>query len=386
MKKILGVSLLSTMLIFGQPFIALADTTGSRTINFEDIESIIAEKNIDIQINQNERLKSIVSHADLKRTIKDLEDDLEDINDQRELSGNNIALSAEKRALLDALKLAERGLVDQPTLVVITDLKSSMSDDSQTRYAESDFIKYNQANLDISDISMNIDNIQDKLATMQLQESLGLIARNDMNALRTSLVAMQTKLESTKLQQDSYVRELKDLLNEQENTLVIGSIPSLETDFTIEDEDSDLEKALQNSYKIKIQEQQIVMLQSALERAKKDHGMSSKEYKEANYELTNANLKLTQLKDTLKSDYYTMIDDIAKMKSDLRLAEQSLEDKKVALSEAQVRLSLGMITQLEMDSATMDYQVQENALKTKHITLFNAKCGYDWFLKGMPRS
>ena len=221
---------------------------------------------------------------------------------------------------------------------------------------------------------------------MQLQESLGMISRNNMNDLKTKLVDMQTKLESTKLQQELFERQLKNVLNDQENTLVIGSVPSVNEELIIEDEEADLKKALENSYTIKLQEQQIVSLQTVLDRAKKDNGLSSNQYKGANYELTNANLKLTQLKDTLKSDYYTMIDDIAKMQSNLRLAEQSLEDKKVALSDAELRMSLGMISQLEMKSAATDYQVQDNAVKTKQIELFNAKCSYDWFLKGMPSS
>jgi len=37
MKKLVGISLLATLLIFGHSFMAFADTTGSLTINFEDL-------------------------------------------------------------------------------------------------------------------------------------------------------------------------------------------------------------------------------------------------------------------------------------------------------------------------------------------------------------
>lgn len=386
MKKLFGVSLMSAMLIFGQPFMALADITGPRTINFEDIESIIAEQNINVQINQNERLKGKVSSADLKRTIKELEDDLEDINDERgEASDLSeiISLNAQKRGLLEALKQVERGIVDLPTALAIIDLQASMSDDYQTLSAESNFIKYNQSNLDLEDIARSIDSTQDQLTKMQLQESLGMVSSNNLNAFRTKLVDLQTKLESTKLVQDSYERKLKDLLNEQENSLVIGSIPSVDEDFTVKDTDADMKAALESNYNIKIQEQQIVILQSALNSEKKDHGMSSQEYKEANYNLANANLKLTQAKDSLKTSYYTMIDDISKLQSALKLAEQNLEDQKVALSEAQIRMGLGMISKLEMDDANNIYQVKENAVKAMQTDLFNAKCNYEWFLKGL---
>ena len=160
MKKMFGVSLLSAILILGQPFMAFANTTGTRIINFEDIEGIIAEQNIDVQINQNDRLKSKVGFADLKRTIKDLEDDLEDIDSQRDALDSTtafpqiIALGAEKRILLDTLKQLERNVVDRPTLEAMTDLQASMSDDSQTRFAESIFIAYNQLKLGSTDISL----------------------------------------------------------------------------------------------------------------------------------------------------------------------------------------------------------------------------------------
>ena len=83
MKKKFGISLLSVMLILGQPFTAFADTTGPKTINFEDIGSIVAEKNLEAHINENERLRTKVSFADLKRNIENLEDDIDDINSQR---------------------------------------------------------------------------------------------------------------------------------------------------------------------------------------------------------------------------------------------------------------------------------------------------------------
>lgn len=129
-----------------------------------------------------------------------------------------------------------------------------------------------------------------------------------------------------------------------------------------------------------------MILQSDLEQAQKDHGLSSYQYKEANYNLMNANLELTQLEQEFETTYHSIINDIAKKQSDLCLAEQDLTEEKVALSEAQVRMSLGMITQSEMDTATNNYQVQENAVKTKQIDLFDAKNNYDWFLKGMPYS
>jgi len=387
MKRTFGISLLSAMLIMGQPFMALADTTGVKVLNFEDIQSIITEQNIDIQINQNDNLKTKVGYSDLKRNIKDLEDDIDDINKKRNRSSDvsqSIALGAEKSALLDALKQAERSVVDQPTVEAMADIEASMNNDSLMRTAEISFIDYNKAKLKSADISMQIKTAENKLAVMQLQESLGIISSNDMNSLKTQLVDMRTQLESNKFQQDSLERQLKNLLNDQENTLVIGSVPFANENFSIEDVDADLKQSLENNFGIKIKEQKIVMLQSTLDRAKKDHGLSSKEYKTADYELTNATLELAQLKDTLKSNYDTMVDDIAKMQNNLRLAEQNLNDKKVALSEAQIRLSLGMITQLEVDNATTEYQVQDNAVKTLQIELFNAKYGYNWFLKGMP--
>ncbi|SDI06042.1 hypothetical protein [Desulfosporosinus hippei] len=388
MKKLIGVSILSSMLIFGQPFMALAEDVGSKTISFEDIESIITEQNIAIRINENERLKTHAGYSDLKRTIKDLEDDLEHLNDQRDQTdeiSQIVALSTEKRALLDALKQLERNQVDRPNVEAIADLQADMNDDAQILTGESLFIGYNQLKVASSVISKSIDSLQDQLTAMQLQQSLGMVSHNSMNAMKTQLVDLQTQLESTEFQMDSLERQLKIMLNDQESDLNIGSI-SVSEDFTIEDEEADLAKAIENSYTIRLQENQIVILQATLDRAKKDNGMSSNEYKAANYDLENANLKLKQLKDALKADYYNMIDNIAKIQSDLRLAEQTLGDKKIALSEAQMKMGLGMISKLELDQATTNYEVQENAVKTKQIDLFNAKCNYEWFLKGLPQA
>lgn len=389
MKKLFGVSMLSAMLILGQPLMAFADTSGSRTINFGDIGSIIAEQNIEFQINQNSSLKDKVDFSDLKRTIRDLEDDLEDIDSQKDPSNplsSTLALNAEKRILLDALKKAERVAIDRPTLEAIIELKTLISNDIIIRSAEGLFIGYNQSNAGISTISSNIKTLEKQLTALQLQESLGMISHNNMNDLKTMLVNLKAQLESTKFQQNDLERQFKNLLNDQENTLVIGSIPSANEDFIIEDEDTDLEKVLENSYAIKMQELKITIQQAALDRAKKDNGVTSKEYKKENYELTNETLKLTQQKDQMKLSYHTMIDNLAKIQSDLKLANQILEDKKVVLSEAQIRKGLGMISQLQLDEATTNYQVQENAVKIKQIDLFNAKCNYEWLLKGMPLS
>lgn len=154
--------------------------------------------------------------------------------------------------------------------------------------------------------------------------------------------------------------------------------------FTIADKVADFKEALENSYTIRLQEEQIVILKANLERAKKDNGGTSNQYSIANYELINAELKLTQLNDKLKSDYDSIVNDIAETKSNLRLEQQKLEDSKVALSQATVRMSLGMISKLEIDDASTSYQTQVNAVENKQIDLFNVIRGYEWFLKGMP--
>lgn len=364
-----------------------ADTTISKVINFEDIEGAIAEHNIDIQINENSGLKDKVDLSDLKRTIKDLEDDLDNVNGQRDQASDPTQISAilsVKRALLDALKEAERGLVDRPTLEAIIDLKNKMSNDSIVLSAQGIFINYDKLNSAISSITTNIGNLEKKLSALELQESLGMISHNSVNDLRTTIVDLQTQLESIKFQQLALERQFSNLLNDQENTFSIGSVNTADEEFNA-DEDADLKKALENSYAIKLQELQIITQQAAVERAKKDIG-SSKAYKKANYDLTNSNLKLTQLKDKVRLSYQTMTDNIAELQSDLQLAEQMLEDKKVDLSEAQLKKGLGIISQLEMDDAKKDYLAQENTVKTKQIDLFNAKCNYDWFLKGMALS
>lgn len=388
MKKLVGVSVLSAMLVLGQPLMALADDTGSKIINFEDVGRIITEQNLAIRMNENDRLKTHEGYADLKRTIRDLENDLDDIKDQRNGTSNVtqiVTLSAEKRALLDALEQAERNQADQPTLEAIADLQASMEDDAQVLTGESLYIGYNQLKVGSDSISLSIKTLEDQLDAMQLQESLGMVSHNNLNDLKTKIVDLKTQLASTEFQQDSVERQLKVMINDQESNLLIGDIPSTE-DFSIVDKEADLAKALENSYTIKLQEDQIVILQAALDRAKEDHGTGSNEYKMAGYDLDNANLKLTQLKDTLKSDYNTMADNIAQTQSDLRLALQTLGDKKVALSEAQLRKSLGMISQLDLDQADTAYQVQENAVQTKQIDLFNQELNYQWFLKGMPKA
>lgn len=373
--------------------VTFAANTATRSINFDELASIVMDNNIQVSINENLRLNSHIGLSKMKSTLEDMKDRLEDIDDQRDsLSGDPtnlpmiIALGAEKRALLDNIELFERNIVDQPTFEAVTDLQASLSDNTQVRIAENIFIESNKLNLTSADISLSIKTLENQLAAMQLQESLGMATFNSMNDLKTKIVDLQTKLESTKLQQDSFERQMKNVLNDQQNTLVIGDIPIVNEEFIVEDEDSDFMKAQENSYTLEMQELQIVSSQLALDRAKKDHGISSTQYKAANLELENATLKLTQLKDTLRSDYNSMLEDISKKQSDLRLAEQTLKDKKVALTEAQVRMGLGMLTKLEMDSAFANYEVQGNLVKTKQIEVFNAQLNYEWFLKGMPRS
>lgn len=388
MKKLWGTALLSTMLLLGQPLMVLAETN-SRTVNFDDIESIIAENNLTVQMNENDRLKAYANYSGLKRTIADLEDDIDDLTEQRNGTSDPmqiVGIAAQKKALLDALKQAERYQVDKPTLQAMADLQASMNNDIQVFTAEGLYIEYNKNNLDLSNTDLSIDNLQDRLIAQQLQESLGLVASNDVNGLKTQLVSLKTGLEGIQYKQDSLERQFKILLNDQENDLEIGSIPSDSADFVVEDPEADLATALENSYTIRLQKEQIVVLQAALERAKKDKGMSSTDYKQTNYDLMNANLQLAQLKDTLTSNYYNMVDGITSMQSDLKLAERNLSDKKVTLSDAQLKKSLGMISQLELDGIKADYQAQENTVKVKQINLFNAKCNYEWFLKGMSKS
>jgi len=390
MKKTFGISVLSAMLILGQPIMAYANTTDSKIVNFDDIGSIMAQQNLQVGINQNDRLDSNVGLSLLKKNIRDMKNRIDDIASERsDLSGASdtpliIALGAEKRALLDNIKILERNLEDMPTSVTSTDFAASLSDDTQTRLAEGAFIAHNKLALAASDISIGITTIQDQLVIMQLREKLGVVSHTSVDDLQTKLTDMQTKLSSTKLQQDASTRQLKDLLNDQDDSLEIGSIPYTNDGLIGTDEDVDLKKALENSYTINLQKEKIVILTSTLARAEKDHGLSSDEYKHANYDLSNANIVLSQQKDKLNSDYASLKDDIDKKVGNLRLEEQKLEDKKVALSEAQLKMSLGLITRLDLDSAMADYQLQEDTVKTNQIDLFTAKNGFYWFLKGMP--
>lgn len=390
MKRIMGVSLLLIILFFGQSMMVCADTLGAKIINFEDIENIVTEQNLEVQINENERLNTKIGYAGLEREIKDLEDELEDINNQRDqLSGDPanssqiISLSSEKRTLLDTLKQLERTKVDQPTYQAIADLQAAMNNDAQIRSAESLYISYNQSKLTASDLSLTIADLENQLANMQFKESLRLIIHNEVNDLKTELADQQNQLQSNKLTQEMYELQLKNLLNDQENTLVIGSIPQVNREFFVEDQAADLKKAQENSFSIKLQEQQILILQAALDRAKKDNGMSSTEYKSANYELTNATLKLAQIQDQLRLDYHSMLEDIIQKQNDLKLAEQTLVDKKAALSDAQLKMGLGMLTKLDLDKTRLDYQIQENSVETKQVELFNANLSYEWLLKGI---
>ena len=396
MKKTLGISLLSAMLILGQPIMAYANTintintintTDSKIINFKEIGNIIAKNNLQVRINENDRLESSVGLSGLKRDIKDIEKRLEDINDElgdsTEIS-HRIALGAEKRGLLANLKILERNLEDMPTSVNSTDVAATMSDDVQIRLAESAFIMHNKLDLAVLDISISINTLKNQLEVMQVRERLGIVTHTNVDDLKTKLVDLQTKLESTNLQQDLAERQLKDLLNDHDDSLEIGQIPISEASFIIRDQDADVKKAKENSYTIKLQEEKIVILKSTLARAKKDNGLSSDEYLHANYQLSNAKLVLSQQKDKLNSDYYTILEDIAKKQSNLRLEEQKLEDKKVALSEANLKMSLGVITQLDLESAITEYQLQGDVVQTNKIDLFTSINSYDWFLKGMP--
>ncbi|EGW39975.1 TolC family protein [Desulfosporosinus sp. OT] len=390
MKKMIGLSVLSAILVLGQPLAAFANTTNSGIISFEDIGPLITEQNLQVDINQNNREDSNVGAGKLRKDIRDINRRLDKINDEKDgLSmpadaSLIIALNTEKGALTDQLKTLERQLEDMPTSVDSTDTSSTMSDKTQIRTAEGAFITLNTLKLASSDLTMSITNLQNQLSTMQLRENLGVVSHTEVDDLNTKLMNMQTQLVSNQLQQESYVRQLKDLLNDQDSTLQIESVPMPDENFTVADKDGDLKQALENSYTIKSQEDKIVLLEADLARAEKDNGLSSNEYKTAKYALDNANLTLAQQKNKLNTDYSSILDDITKKQSNLRLEEQKLADKKVALSEAQIKLNLGMITQLDLDSATIDYQTQEDTVKTDQIQLFSSINGYNWFLKGMP--
>ncbi|HWQ42268.1 MAG TPA: TolC family protein [Desulfosporosinus sp.] len=391
MKKTLGISVLSAMLILGQPIMAFADVTvpESKIVQFQDIESIIVEHNLEVRINENDRQDSNVGLASLKRDLKKMNDRIDDINDQMGESSDitvRIALTTEKRALVANVKVLERNLADMPTSVSSTDVAATMSDDQQVRLAESAYIMHNMLDLAIADISLSIDTLEDQLNVMQVRETLGVVTHTNVDDLKTKLVDLHTQLESNKLQQDLAERQFKDLINSQDDSLEIGKLPITDEAFAVKDKDDDVKKAGENSYAIKLQQEKIVILKATLDRAEKDNGLSSAEYKHAKIDLDSAYLVLSQLKDKVTSDYSTVVDDIAKKQSNLRLEEQKLEDKRVAMNEAQLKLSLGVITQLDLNSIVTDFQLQGDVVQTNKINLFTAINSYDWLLQGMPYS
>lgn len=430
MKKITYIILVIILLI---PTMITASANSENTttivyLAFDEIEELIIENNPTIQMNET----SLELLVDSMNSLEDDEDDYEKDN-QRDIDAINQQIANYQEQLSKLLLLvvpvdaevAEVSLynavnasiayirkVYEENINSLNQSKSSLNNTSNTneqnskaqlislqnsiiqieksnkqivQNAQSLYITYNSLIWDYEETAALLDVKEYELELLKLKKRLGLVKKEDVEAMETQIEDLHTTLENILIQKEDILGEVNLLLGQNYDIeLEIGTIPEINPNELSEiDPKSDQEKALEISYSRITELNNYVLKSNALETAEEDHGDDSNEYKEAEVDYEKAIISLSDKELEIKNTFDDSFDGLKDKEDKFSTDKEDLADKNADYELAKTKYNLGMINGLEKENARMQYYLQGLTIKRSQLDLFKSYIEYQWILRGM---
>ena len=247
------------------------------------------------------------------------------------------------------------------------------------------YITYNSLIWDYEETAALLDVKEYELELLKLKKRLGLVKKEDVEAMETQIEDLHTTLENILIQKEDILGEVNLLLGQNYDIeLEIGTIPEINPNELSEiDPKSDQEKALEISYSRITELNNYVLKSNALETAEEDHGDDSNEYKEAEVDYEKAIISLSDKELEIKNTFDDSFDGLKDKEDKFSTDKEDLADKNADYELAKTKYNLGMINGLEKENARMQYYLQGLTIKRSQLDLFKSYIEYQWILRGM---
>ncbi len=369
-------------------------------LKYEDIQRVIMEKSFKVRINtdtvdsiengflslQDAKDSLSDSLSTLKRTIRQLKDsekapgaDIASIETQISILSNS-AVGIEKN--LNSLENQEEDVAKR---VEKTKFSIEMANKVIVLQTEGLFFANDALMRQRQTLESNLTYLNKSYDVLKLRQTLGMVSELDLKD-------MEQKIKDIKYQTDLISQKL-DSVRGQANILIAQDFnhPLNLINQVLVDEDKikamnykkDSVIAMDKNYSLKLQQMEIEAKQLSLDHAEETDGCDSYAYKGALADLDAEILKFEEAKRETAQAFDSVSNTVHDNLEAYQLEKGGFDNLKIKLNNARLSNQLGLISDLDMLEATVEYTNQELKVQNAYEELFKAFTAYQWFLDGV---
>ena len=423
MKRVAGVLLASLMLMPLSPVYASESVTNDPTVsgsttsnkvvlqdiyqfNYADIEKVIMERNPTVKTNMD-----LIDSADngylaiddargdisssvggISKMIKSLRAQLnEDGITPEEQAAIQVQIKgyqAQIASLGNSIESLENQSEDAEKSVEQAKLNVEMVNQQILSGTENLFFTNDALTIQMQGIENNISYLNKKSEAITLQRTLGMVSELDVSTFDQQIKDLNYQLDMLKQQQETVRGQVNLMIGQDFNhplelstNLSVDKVEVAALNYT-----NDFKKTMDKSYSIKLQEMEIDAKQLALEHSEESDGKDSYAYKKAQADLDAETTKLADVNKKLKQEFDLAYNDIQDKLEASELEQSRLDNLKTKLSNAQLSNKLGLISNLDLTAATVEYDGQVLKAQNAQEDLMKTYTTYQWLLKGVSAS
>lgn len=349
------------------------------TFDYNSISALISSCNSMVQSNNYTISKLNQTYNSIDTSISQLKAYAASIKDDP-------AKTAQYNDTLEQIKELEYQKSDTEVLTGQVAVQASMSNDQIVAGAETLILSYKTLNLESDKLNENILSLQRNIDMMNIYKNQGMATDLDISKLQLNLASLNYTKNNLASQMDNIKMQLNLLIAKPyDNSARIVFDSSLldNVDLTVLNKQVDLDKAVANSYNIRLEYYAIKKCNNALARASDDYGTNSSQYSVAMLDYNSAVLKQDETIRSERLKFNQIYDAVIDKQNALSLEKSKLAQERTNLDTANIKFNLGMISKKALEDAVTAYNLQLMAMETAKINLFTNYRHYQWMLKGL---
>lgn len=424
MKRVAGVLLASLMLmplspvyasesVSSDPTTTSGSTTGGNVVlqdiyqlNYADIEKVIMERNPTVKTNMdliesadNGQLAIDDARGDISssvggisKMIKALKAQLNEggltPEEQATIQVQIKGYQAQIASLGNSIESLENQSEDAEKSVAKAKLNVEMVNQQILSGTEDLFFANDALNMQRQGLENNIAYLNKKSEAMTLQKTLGMVSELDVSTFDQQIKDLNFQLDTLKQQQETVKGQVNLMIGQDFNHPL-----ELSTNLSVDKAEvaalnytDDFKTTMKKSYSIQLQQMEIDAKQLSLEHSEESDGKDSFAYKKAQADLDAETTKLADVNKKLKQEFDLAYNDVQDKLEASQLEQSRLDNLKTKLDNAQLSNKLGLISNLDLTAATVEYDGQVLKAQNAQEDLMKTYTTYQWLLKGVSAS
>lgn len=361
--------------VFASPSFARSSEEWERLrdnkLEYDEIQGLIEEYNPTVKENESTYLKFRKDYGDTNTKVRDnyrkmADEILDSIADADPSSPSYISiLTANANATSQAESLlnnADNALEDATIMKLNNDLARA----TLVWNAKNNMINYYIGGLNIEKSNLQKEEATLSLAITKLNFSLGSTTKAEVLKAEDNLLKSEQSIANATKEKEKLAKKLQTMTGwSYEAVPEFGILPELNLEkIKTYNPSTDLTKAIENNYTLKINERKLANASSEDTKTKLQTTISSNK--------TNIALSL--------NNAYTNIN-VAK--ANYEAASSNLKLEKDTLQSIELKAKLGLASETELKVAQIEEKLADINLKSSEYALFSAMEAYEWNINGL---